>query len=118
MPLMLAFGEEGADSEVPVADVDSDGCRRTDRRVRELDEPWDLLFDESSSSGLCDAAAGMMLPMRGSRILSPDDDVASAFDGLIVEGMAFVLGVAGLTAAGGTAFSLDVDSVVTGEADL
>lgn len=122
-PLKLALGEEGVDSDVPVADVDRDGCRRIDRRPREPDAPGGFGFDDSSSSGLCDVAAGMMLPMRGSRILSPDDEVApSALVVLAFETLAFALSVVGLALADvvafSLAFSLTEGSEMTGDAGL
>lgn len=77
--LKAAFGDDGVDGDVPVADVATEAPRRSERRGREPEELCDFVLDREytvssdSGGGSVFTTGCMMAVMRGSRIFRPDD---------------------------------------------
>lgn len=98
VPLAPAFGDGGADIDVPVTDVATDACRRSERRGR---DPFAAPLGRDAAGGSSGSAGGSVLTiaaMRGSRILRPDD-------GVVVSGFADGGGTLGVTGLATAAFS-------------
>lgn len=83
MPLSL--GEDGVDREVPVMEVETEVCRRSERRGCSVEE---FLAAGISTSAVFVAADGRTVDIRGRRIFRPDEGVA---DSVLTEGAVVVV---------------------------